>query len=104
MIALQKHGKRWALVQSEIPNRTTSQIRTHAQKFFIKLAYILPEGMDPITFMRTKTASFFLDLPNRPPTGAAKRQQSSEDSVDPIPKKAHSKYLFPPLTLLIFSF
>ncbi|KAJ1434009.1 Homeodomain-like protein, partial [Ochromonadaceae sp. CCMP2298] len=35
--ALQVHGKKWKKVASMIKTRTAVQIRTHAQKYFIKM-------------------------------------------------------------------
>ena len=58
-LALQKHGKQWALVQKEVPGRTAAQIRTHAQKFFSKLRRAIPEPMTPIAYLRSKPISFF---------------------------------------------
>jgi hypothetical protein len=31
------HGKNWKLIESVVSSRTTSQVRSHAQKFFLKL-------------------------------------------------------------------
>lgn len=36
-IALVAHGKNWKLIESGVETRTTSQVRSHAQKFFLKL-------------------------------------------------------------------
>jgi len=86
-IALQKYGKRWGLVKNDIPNRTSSQIRTHAQKFFIKLSYILPPNTDPIQFLRARPAAYFMDLPNHPPVQKRLRPPSSQDFFDPVSRK-----------------
>lgn len=32
-----RHGKDWKIVEKEVQTRTGSQVRSHAQKFFIKL-------------------------------------------------------------------
>ncbi len=39
---LRKYGKQWKRIAEEIPTRTVVQIRTHAQKYFLKLAKIEP--------------------------------------------------------------
>lgn len=39
---LRKYGKQWKRIAEEIPSRTVVQIRTHAQKYFLKLAKIEP--------------------------------------------------------------
>ena len=33
-----KYGKDWKIVEKQIHSRTGSQVRSHAQKFFIKLS------------------------------------------------------------------
>jgi SHAQKYF class myb-like DNA-binding protein len=37
MKGLNKHGPRWKLISEMIPTRSVIQIRTHAQKYFLKL-------------------------------------------------------------------
>jgi SHAQKYF class myb-like DNA-binding protein len=34
---LKRHGRAWSKIAKTIPNRTTTQVRTHAQKYFIKV-------------------------------------------------------------------
>ncbi len=86
-------------MKSEIPNRTTSQIRTHAQKFFIKLAYDAPPNSDIIEYLKTKPANYFLELPNRAASrevdGSHKRP--AKESVEcPVPHKVFTpRPLFP---------
>ena len=36
-IAMMQNGKDWKIVEKEVQTRTGSQVRSHAQKFFIKL-------------------------------------------------------------------
>lgn len=35
--ALQEHGKNWKLIAEAVGSRTVSQVRSHAQKYFLKL-------------------------------------------------------------------
>lgn len=37
IIGVMLHGKDWKLVEKVVGSRTGSQVRSHAQKFFIKL-------------------------------------------------------------------
>lgn len=37
------HGKNWKLIEGAVETRTTSQVRSHAQKFFLKLHKIEKE-------------------------------------------------------------
>ena len=87
MLALQKYGKHWSLVKAEIPNRSTSQIRTHAQKFFIKLSYVAPKNMELIAYMQTKPATFFLDLPNHTPSKNPNNHHKRKSSESPVSRK-----------------
>jgi len=61
-IALAKYGKKWSEIQRNVQTRNIIQIRTHAQKFFLRLSRVIPEGMDAIEFMRNKPAQSFLSF------------------------------------------
>ena len=84
ILAIQKYGTKWPLISKEIPKRTSSQIRTHAQKFFIKVSNILPDDSEIIPFLQSKPAEFFANLPSHL---ASKKPDSFEDKQNPIPKK-----------------
>lgn len=38
LVGLRKHGKDWKLVNRHVPDRSGPQIRSHAQKFFKRIA------------------------------------------------------------------
>jgi hypothetical protein len=61
-IGLKKYGKKWKELQKCIPTRTVIQIRTHAQKFFIKLEQLLPQGTDLIKYLRNTPLKSFIDI------------------------------------------
>jgi len=63
-IALQKYGKQWNQLKKEIPSRSVVQIRTHAQKFFIKVTKVLPPNIELIDFIQNNPLSFFANLPD----------------------------------------
>lgn len=63
---LRKYGKQWKRIALEIPTRTVVQIRTHAQKFFQKLAKV-----DPGT-----STSIALKPPNPPSSATITRKVS----------------------------
>ena len=93
---MQKHGKQWGLIKAEIPNRTAPQIRTHAQKFFIKLGRKVPRDMDAIEFMKSKPASYFLRIDNAASGQSASQKEESEKlekprAQNPNKRKARNK-------------
>ena len=87
-LAMQKHGKQWALIKEEIPNRTAPQIRTHAQKFFIKLGRKVARNVDMLEFMKSKPASYFLRFDNPSANGSS----SSEPSLEGENNKEESEH------------
>ncbi len=92
---MQKHGKQWALIKAEIPSRTAPQIRTHAQKFFLRVAHKVPPGSDVLDFLRTKPASYFVHLENGQDTSSPVRRaekksaRKSRDENGATPKDSH---------------
>ncbi len=54
---LRKYGKQWKRIAEEIPTRTVVQIRTHAQKYFLKLAKIEPATSTSIALKPPNTAN-----------------------------------------------
>lgn len=61
-IGLINYGKQWKKLQKCVPTRTVIQIRTHAQKFFIKLGQILPRGTNPMQYLKKTSAKSFSKL------------------------------------------
>lgn len=61
-LGLQKHGKDWNRLKSEVPSRTVVQIRTHSQKFFLRLMKIAPSNQDPMDFVRENPLSYFINI------------------------------------------
>ena len=47
--ALQMYGKEWKKVAAKVKTRTVVQTRTHAQKYFQKLAKVVESGKDHVT-------------------------------------------------------
>ncbi len=65
-IALQRHGRQWKVIEGEITTRNSSQIRTHAQKFFIRLKEITGLSDDAIlAYVRERPACYFIDEDSR---------------------------------------
>jgi len=62
IVAVQRYGKKWKLIQKEVPSRTAPQIRAHAQKFFIKLSRFKPEETDVITYIKKTSATSLLNI------------------------------------------
>lgn len=62
---MQKYGKKWKLIQREIPRRTASQIRAHAQKFFIKLSRFKPDAIDVISYIKKTPADILINIPSQ---------------------------------------
>eukprot|EP00826_Nyctotherus_ovalis_P010297 TRINITY_DN12729_c0_g3_i1.p1 TRINITY_DN12729_c0_g3~~TRINITY_DN12729_c0_g3_i1.p1 ORF type:complete len:178 (+),score=9.00 TRINITY_DN12729_c0_g3_i1:218-751(+) len=61
-LGLVKYGKEWKRLKECVPSRTMIQVRTHAQKFFLKLSHSLPKRTDPIQYLRTMSTESFYDL------------------------------------------
>ena len=79
---LEQHGKGWKKIASLIKSRTVVQIRTHAQKYFQKLAKARQNGEDEgaVTFMEgrggaasTTSASTILPRRRRQVTGTKRK-------------------------------
>lgn len=64
MLALKKYGKDWQLLRDEIPSRTVVQIRTHSQKFFLKLARTVPANKNLVEFVKENPLAYFINLTN----------------------------------------
>lgn len=94
---LEQHGKGWKKIASLIKSRTVVQIRTHAQKYFQKLAKARQNGEDEgaVTFMEgrggnasTTSASTIIPRRRRQVTGTKRKAiQSVVASVQRQEKK-----------------
>jgi hypothetical protein len=51
-------------LKEEVPSRSVIQIRTHAQKFFLKIGKYVAPGEDIIEFVRSKSLDFFAEMSN----------------------------------------
>lgn len=62
-LGLKRHGKQWKVMESEICTRTSSQIRTHAQKFFLRLRALtkLKKEADLMKYVRAHPSNFFVN-------------------------------------------
>ena len=60
IVAIAKYGKNWEELQKSVPTRSLIQIRTHSQKFFIRLEQIVPTNIDIIDYIRSKSPKYLL--------------------------------------------
>jgi len=76
---LEEHGKGWKKIASLIKSRTVVQIRTHAQKYFQKLAKARQNGEEGDVSMdaRGGTASVALGLPVSTSASGKRRRQTT---------------------------
>ena len=72
-------------MNKEIPSRSQSQIKTHAQKFFLKVSRILPKNENIIEFIRSKPPEFFMNLKIHLNSESKRRirSDSNQDQSDP---------------------
>lgn len=93
-LALIKHGKNWNELQKSIPSRTIIQIRTHAQKFFIKLKSIAPK-VEPLEYLRSRPANSFISfgkqraISEKVPEGSSVKRSLSKKEIKYTVKEAH---------------
>lgn len=59
-IGLQLHGKNWKDIRKLVPTRSSSQIRTHAQKFFLKIGTEI-KVPDSLAYVKSRPAEDFVD-------------------------------------------
>lgn len=80
-IGLINYGKQWKRLQKCVPSRTVVQIRTHAQKFFIKLRQKLSKGTDLLQYLRKMSPESLSNLVKNSYDPNSRRQSSSSDSI-----------------------
>lgn len=59
--ALKKFGKQWKKVEDYIQTRSGAQIRSHAQKYFLKIQKEYPD-QDPYEIFKVKSPEFLEDI------------------------------------------
>jgi SHAQKYF class myb-like DNA-binding protein len=59
--ALKKFGKQWKKVEDYIQTRSGAQIRSHAQKYFLKIQKEYPD-QDPYEIFKVKSPKFLEDI------------------------------------------
>lgn len=69
------------MLKKEIHSRTISQIRTHSQKFFLKVAKVAPSAKDLVEFVKETPTSYFLGFPEDEVNG------NSDEAVDNVQNK-----------------
>lgn len=82
LTALQMYGKEWKKVAAKVKTRTVVQTRTHAQKYFQKLAKVVESGKEDVTHVEMGVAS-----EARKSTGQKKKR--SVPSIAASPSKPH---------------
>eukprot|EP00980_Cylindrotheca_fusiformis_P016271 scaffold4829_cov129-Cylindrotheca_fusiformis.AAC.31 len=75
--ALQMYGKEWKKVAAKVKTRTVVQTRTHAQKYFQKLAKVVDSGKEPVTQVEMGVAA----TEARKATSAQKKKQRLNSSL-----------------------
>lgn len=58
-IGLRKHGNNWKILESSIPTRNGTQIRSHAQKFFSRIRNELGVD-DPLSYVKKNSCDELL--------------------------------------------
>lgn len=75
---LREHGKNWKLIASMVPTRTVVQIRTHAQKYFLKL-----DKAKSLGYTDAEAAErVFMSLPSSSSSGNDDDEPASENDTD----------------------
>ncbi len=62
----------------EVATRSVIQIRTHAQKFFIKVAKVAPCGVDLVEFVQSRPLSYFVGMDDSDPGSEEEKQQTPD--------------------------
>ena len=87
---LQKYGRQWGLIREILPSRSTTQIRTHSQNFFVKVERIA-NGMDPLEFIKSKPAELFVGKHFGSSDEKPKLRSKRKDKTWPSTAKKHKK-------------
>ena len=88
-LGLKKYGKDWNLLKSEIPSRTVVQIRTHSQKFFLKLKRLIPSKKDVMEFVKENPLSYFIDIAHGEFSEESNEYNSENPKREELNKEEH---------------
>ena len=77
--AIQKHGKNWKMIEKMVQSRSPTQLRSHAQKFFIKIMQIYNTS-DPINYIKENADSLNL-VSNSSNEKVERKQTEIEDAI-----------------------
>jgi len=88
-LGLKKYGKDWTLLKSEISSRTVVQIRTHSQKFFLKLRKLIPPKKDVMEFVKENPLSFFIDIAHGEFSEESNEHDSENSKREELNKEEH---------------
>jgi SHAQKYF class myb-like DNA-binding protein len=86
LTALQMYGKEWKKVAAKVKTRTVVQTRTHAQKYFQKLAKVVESGKEHITSVEMGVAA----TEARRQASAHTKKQKLSTSAAKAPRQATS--------------
>mmetsp|Transcript_2335 Transcript_2335/g.3513 ORF Transcript_2335/g.3513 Transcript_2335/m.3513 type:complete len:99 (+) Transcript_2335:190-486(+) len=79
--ALKLHGKDWELIEKHIGSRDIGNIRSHAQKFLVRLLKFI-EGGTTIERMNMEEAQFFYGVLNVKVHKTTKRMKQKREVED----------------------
>lgn len=95
IVGLKEYGKEWKKLAKCVPTRTLTQIKTHAQKFLIRLKRSTPRGMDPLEHFgrmsKKALVPFIKDSSDSNPEALESESPSSFEYTAKVTKKLKVK-------------